>query len=156
MVEMDRYIVDDVVKRDKIVADIKRCRIGKNEILELTKDSRISEAFFGIGEVEKKNKEDWDNSYLDELSLVAVSEMFNKDYLLYLSEVAKYITNKNQKKEKNAKLIKGVVIIAIVLLFLVCAILFVTSKARKENTQLSVNSIALAENTYLCLVKVLS
>lgn len=156
MVDMNRYIVDGVVKRDRIVADIKRCKIGKNEILELNKDSRITEAYFGIGEVEKKNKEIWNSSYLDELSLVAVSEMFSMEYLLYLSEVANYISSENVKKEKHSKILKGVIIVAIVIVLLICAILFVTSKAKKGTGQLSVSSIALAENTYLCLIKVLS
>lgn len=130
MIDMNRYIIDDVVKRDRIIADIKRCKIGKNDILELNKDPRISEAYFGIGEVEKKNKEMWNSSYLDELSLAAVSEMFNIEYLLYLSEVANYISGKNSKKEKQGKIIKIVMIVAIVIILFVCAILFLTSEAK--------------------------
>ena len=34
MLDKSRYIVDGKVKRDRIVADIKRGRIDKNDILE--------------------------------------------------------------------------------------------------------------------------
>lgn len=155
MVEIDRYIVDGVVKRDRIVADIKRCKIGKNEILELDKDSRIAEAYFGIGELEKKDKEIWNSNYLDELSLVAVSESFSKEYLLYLSEVAQYIIEKKLHKENNNKKVKGIVVVIIVIILLFCIIFLFTSKVKKDNAQLSVNSNTIAENTYLYLVKVL-
>lgn len=152
MVDMNRYIVDGTVKRDKIVADIKRGKIGKSDIIELDKNHKISEAYFGEGELKKQDKSTWNNRYLDELSLVAVSESFSKDYLLYLNEVAQYVIDKRRHKERNNKIVKGLLIAALLIVFV---ILFIALKSKKETANLSMNSIAIAENTYLCLIKVL-
>lgn len=121
---MDRYIVDGEVKRDRIVTDIVRGKIGESEILELDKDPRISNAYFGIGAFGKKDKDLWNDKYLDELSLVSVSESFCKEYLLYLNEVTQYIISNEQKKVKQRRMV-GVPVILVVFIFLICAIWFI-------------------------------
>lgn len=151
---MNRYIVDGKVKRDRIVADIKRGRINKNDILELDKNPSIREEYFEGEKLKKVEKSSWTNKYLDELSLVSVSESFGKDYLLYLCDVAEYVIASEEKKEKTNRLIKGVIIGAVIVLIIVMAIAIIASKTRKDTV--SVTSIALAQDTYLCLVKVLS
>ena len=156
MVDIKKYIVDSTVKRDRIVSDIKRGRISKSDIIELSHNPEIKSAYFGDTNLEKIDRDLWDETYLDEISLAAVSETFCEEYLLYLNEVAQYVIAKNNKKEKNNKIIKGIVIGGIIILLIILAIAFIISKARKNTVNYSVSSIALAENTYLCLVKVLS
>ena len=154
MLDKSRYIVDGKVKRDRIVADIKRGRIDKNDILELDKIPEVREEYFEGEKLKKIDKSYWNNKYLDELSLVSVSESFGKEYLLYLRDVAEYVIASEEKKESTNKLIKGLLIGAVIVLLIILAIAFLGSKAKKETV--SVASVQLAQNTYLCLVKVLN
>ena len=103
MFNISRYIEKGYVKRDRIVADIKKCRISKNDIFELDKNPEVSSAYFATGKFKKHDRSEWDEDYLDELSLAAVSEEFNKEYLLYLSDVAYYVADLRQKKERKIK-----------------------------------------------------
>lgn len=155
MIDLKRYVVDGDVKRDRIVADITRGRIQKADIIELDRNPTISEAYFGEDSFIKQDKSTWSDKYLDELSLVAVSEAFGKEYLLYLNEVAKFVIENDNKREKRNKIIKGIILGGIVVVLIVIAILFTTSKVKKDTTALSVTSIEVAQNTYLCLAKVL-
>lgn len=155
MVDMNRYVVGGTVKRDRIVTDITRGRIQKSDIIELDRNPIISGAYFGENAFVKQDKSTWSEKYLDELSLVVVSEAFGKEYLLYLNEVAQFVIDKEKKKEKINKLIKGGVIGGIVVVLIVIAIMFMTSKEKKDTIALSVSSVEVAQNTYLCLVKVL-
>lgn len=154
MLDKSRYIVDGKVKRDRIVADIKRGRIDKNDIMELDKIPEVREEYFEGEKLRKIDKSSWNNKYLDELSLVSVSESFGKEYLLYLSDVAEYVITSEKKKENTNKLIKGLLIIAVIMLLIILAIAFLGSKTKKETV--SVASVQLTQNTYLCLVKVLN
>lgn len=154
MLDKSRYIVDGKVKRDRIVADIKRGRIDKNDIMELDKIPEVREEYFESEKLRKIDKSSWNNKYLDELSLVSVSESFGKEYLLYLSDVAEYVIASEKKKESTNKLIKGLVIIAVIILLIILAIAFWGAKAKNETV--SVTSIQLAKNTYLFLMKVLN
>lgn len=155
MIDINRYIVDGSVKRDRIVSDVKRGRISKNEIIELDQNKEIKAAYFGNANLEKIDRNLWNESYLDELSLAAVSETFCGEYLLYLYEVAQYVMTKNKKKERGNKILKEVLAGALVILLIILAVVLIVSKAKKETVNYSVRSIALAKNTYLCLVKVL-
>lgn len=155
MVDMNRYVLDGTVKRDRIVADITRGRIQKSDIIVLDRNPVISGAYFGDDTFVKQDKSTWSEKYLDELSLVAVSEAFGKEYLLYLNEVAQFVIEKEKKKEKKNKIIKGVFIGGIVVVLIVIAIMFMILKLKKDTTELSVISAEVAQNTYLCLVKVL-
>ena len=117
MVDLSRYIVDGNVKRDKIVADVKRGRLSVADIKELDQNADISGSYFGEA-ISLKDKSLWDDKYLDELALASVGEVYNKDYLLKLKEVADYIISKNTEKERKAKIIKlgitGVVIVTVI------------------------------------------
>lgn len=155
MVDINKYIVDGSVKRDRIVSDIKRGRISKNDIIDLSKNPDIKAAYFGNANLEKIDRNLWNESYLDEISLAAVSETFCEEYLLYLNEVAQYVIAKSSKKEQNNRAIKRMIIGGGIILLLILAVTLITSKAKKNTINYSVSSIALAENTYLCLVKVL-
>lgn len=145
MLDKSRYIVDGKVKRDRIVADIKRGRIDKNDILELDKIPEVREEYFEGKKLNKIDKSSWNNKYLDELSLVSVSESFGKEYLLYLRDVAEYVIACEEKKESTNKLIKGLLIGAVIVLLIILAIAFFGSKAKKETV--SVTSAQLAQDT---------
>lgn len=154
MFNISRYIEKGYVKRDRIVADIKKCRISKNDIFELDKNPEVSSAYFATGKFKKHDRSEWDEDYLDELSLAAVSEEFNKEYLLYLSDVAYYVADLRQKKERKIKIWRKMLIVVIAIAFLCIAVVSIL-RTRRETTQLAINSIAVGENMYLCLIKIL-
>lgn len=156
MVDVKKYIIDGEVKRDRIVADIKRRRISAVEITELDKNEKIRSAYFGGEYIYKKSKDKWNGDYLDRLSLVSVSEAFNKEYMLFLNEVAEFVANKDKKKENTNKAVRAILCVIIVALLIAAAIMFFTAKAKMNRVALSVSTIALTQNTYLCLVKILS
>lgn len=153
MVDINKYIVDGAVKRDRIVSDIKRGRISKRDIIELSHNSEIKAAYFGDTNLEKIDRNLWNETYLDEISLAAVSETFCEEYLLYLNDVAQYVIAMSNKKEQNNKIIKGIVIGGIIVLLIILAIAFIASKVKRNAVDYSASGIALAENTYNCLVK---
>lgn len=130
MTDTKKYIVDGKVKRDIIVADVKRGRITKEDVLELDRNPKIKDAYFGPTFFEKCSQADWDNDYLDELALMAVSEVFNKEYLLYLSDVATFVIKINEKKQQKSSIFKGLITVAVVVLLIICAIVFFTSKSK--------------------------
>lgn len=155
MFNISRYIEKGSVKRDRIVADIKKCRISKNDIFELDKNPEISSAYFATRKFKKQDRSEWDEDYLDELSLAAVSEEFNKEYLLYLSEVACYVADQKQKKERKNKIWRKM-IIAVIVIAVLCIAVVSALRTRREAAQLAINSIAVGENMYLCLIKILN
>ena len=121
MVEMDKYIDEGKVKRDKIVADVKRGRLSKEDIKQLDSNEIIRSSYFG-DVFSTKDKKEWNEKYLDELSLAAVSEVFNKEYLIKLHEIANYVIDNKKKKENIDKIIRlcvcgfaAVVLIALIL-----------------------------------------
>jgi len=121
MLDVDRYIENGKVKRDRIVTDIIMGKIDESDIIELDKDERISKTYFGFGRFEKCDKNKWDKEYLDKLSLASVSESFNKEYLLHLNEVARFVMKKKTDEKKNRKIIKysAVILILIVICFFI-------------------------------------
>lgn len=141
MTDFNKYIIDGEVKRDRIVADIKRGRITENEILELDKKQQIKEAYFGPHNFERLDSLKWDNNYLDELALAAVSEVFNKEYLVFLCEVASFV---KEKQEQKSKISKGIIIAVFVFILLAFAILFLKSKSQIESGGISFSSVTLA------------
>ena len=68
MVDINKYIVDGAVKRDRIVSDIKRGRISKRDIIELSHNPEIKAAYFGDTNLEKIDRNLWNETYLDEIS----------------------------------------------------------------------------------------
>lgn len=154
MFDMNNYIVDGKVKREKIVADIKRGRINRNDILELDKNPMVRNEYFESKKLRKAEKSSWTKKYLDELSLMSVSELFDKEYLLYLNDVAEYIIANEKKKEQTDKMVKGVVIGIVIIVIIVIATIIIASKTKKVT--ISATTFNIAQNTYLCLMKVLS
>lgn len=130
MIDISRYIVDGSVKRDRIVSDIKRGRISQNDIIELNQHKEIKAAYFGNTNLEKIDKNLWNERYLDELSLASVSETFCLEYLLYLNDVAQYVMSKDKKKERDNKIFRGVLVGALVILLIILSVAFIASKAK--------------------------
>jgi len=130
MIDINRYIVDGSVKRDRIVSDVKRGRISKNEIIELDQNKEIKAAYFGNTNLEKVNRNLWNESYLDELSLAAVSETFCREYLLYLNEVAQYVMAKDKEKECDNKILKEVLVGALIVLLIILVSIVLLQRTR--------------------------
>ena len=129
MLDINRYIEQGKVKRDRIVTDIIMGKINESNILELDKDDRISKAYFGDEKFEKTDKNQWDRKYLDKLSLASVSESFNKEYLLHLNEVARFVMKNKINDRANDKTPKSSGLIVIIL-FIVIFLFYIFSKIK--------------------------
>lgn len=129
MLDINRYIENGKVKRDRIVTDIIMGEIDESDIIELDKNEKISKAYFGTGRFEKLDKNEWDRKYLDKLSLASVSESFNKEYLLYLNEVARFVMKNKINERANNKMPKGSGV-AVIILCIVFFIFYIASKIR--------------------------
>jgi hypothetical protein len=107
----NEYVINGEVQRDRIALDIKYRRIGGAEIESLCNNLQINSSFIGSVYNDKKPKQYWSKKYLDLLLCAVVAESFNRDYLLYLDEVADFVS-----KAKYKKVIKcGVVIILVII-----------------------------------------
>lgn len=113
----NEYIVNGDVQRDKIAMDIKYRRIRGSDIEGICNDPRISGSFIGSTYKDKKPKQYWNKAYLDLLSYAVVAESFNMDYLMYLDEVADFVSRATFKKVVIAGVIVILVIIAGVIVF---------------------------------------
>lgn len=109
--QIDDYIVDGIVARDKIAFDIKRRNLKRSEIEQIAADNRIKSSFLDASFSKKVPKEQWTKEYLDELSWIAIAECFNLDYMLYLDEVADFVT-----KAKFKKIVVGTVVVVLVII----------------------------------------
>lgn len=117
MVNIGKYIEDDRVMREKIAMDIKYGVISYKDIEVLLNDKRLESAFFGNGFSERIDKADWDKEYLDKLSYAVVAEAFNKDYLMYLYQVANYVNGR--KRKKKILIVSSVIIIAVAIMIFI-------------------------------------
>lgn len=108
---IDDYIVNGFVARNKIALDVKRRVISRAEIEQLVLDKRIQSAFLNETFGKKVPKKEWNKSYLNVLTNVAIAECFNRDYLLYLDEVADFVT-----KARIKKIILGAVVVVLVII----------------------------------------
>ena len=129
MLDINRYIENGKVKRDRIVADIIMGEIDESDILELDKDDRISKAYYENEKFERADKNEWDRKYLDKLSLASVSESFNKEYLLHLNEVARFVSKNKINDRANNKTPKSSGLIVIIL-FIVIFVFYIFSKTK--------------------------
>jgi len=114
----NEYIVDGDIRRDKIAMDIKYRRLKRYDIERLCSDTRISVSFSenGYNDKKKKPKWAWSESYLDWVSCAYIDDInFNRDYLLYLDEVADYVSR--------SKLVKRVIVGLIFLVLVVIIII---------------------------------
>lgn len=108
---LSEYFIDGNVDRAKIAMQIKYRKIKRDAIEELCADPRIKAAFRGTSFPNKRPKKEWNAEYLDLLSYVSVAGEFNRDYLLYLDEVAEYVSKVKYKKI----FIAGAVIILVII-----------------------------------------
>ncbi len=99
MFNVNNYIVDGTVSREKIVFDIERQLIVRDNIKTLTSHNTISQSFFGNGVLFKKDKQYWNKKYLTELQCAVVADCFNEEYLYHLCDVVEYIKNTKKKKQ---------------------------------------------------------
>ena len=113
----NNYIVNGEVARDKIAMDIKYRKLDKSSIEQLCRDPKITSAFRGSGYADKRPKREWNKDYLDRLSYAVVGESFNRDYLLYLDEVADFVSNAIFRKIIIASIIIVLVIITGVIVY---------------------------------------
>ena len=115
MVDKQRYFDGSRVKRETIAQDIRYRRLSHEDLLIIISDSEISAAFYGQSYEDKIPKNQWDEKYLEKLSYAVVSEAFNKDYLLYLEEVA----NSVSAQKNNSKIVIGGVVLVVAVVALV-------------------------------------
>ena len=120
----DDYIINGRVARNRIAIDITCRRISRSEIEQLVSDKRIQSAFLNETFDEKVPKKNWNRSYLDELTNAAIAECFNRDYLLYLDEVADFVT-----KAKFKKIILGAVVVVLVIIAGVVVLSYTVKKS---------------------------
>lgn len=108
---VDDYITNGKVARDKIAMDIKYRKISRDEIEELCKDQRITASFIGSSYSDKRPKQEWNKEYLGRLSCAVVGEAFNREYLLYLDEVAGFVSKAKLKRV----IVNGAVMILVII-----------------------------------------
>lgn len=98
MLNVDNYIINGAVAREKIVFDIERQLIVREDINILASNDMISESFFGKGVPFRKDEHCWGKEYLTELQCAVVADCFNEEYLYHLCDVVEHITNAKKKK----------------------------------------------------------
>lgn len=113
----NKYIVNGEVARDKIAMDIKYRKLDRFGIEELCKDPIVKNAFRGSAYTDKRPKREWNKEYLGRLSYAVVGEGFNRDYLLYLDEVADFVFKATFRKVIVAGVIVMLVIIAGIIVY---------------------------------------
>lgn len=97
MATIEKYITNSGVERSGIAVAVAQGAFSTEEIIVMCKDKRLKDAFLGEGYKNKLSKDKWNKDYVDELTCAAVAESFNRDYLLYLDEVSKYVREKEKK-----------------------------------------------------------
>ena len=120
MLNIETYIQDGSIKREKIALDIKRGVITKDDIKLLVSNAKIKESFFGNSANVKADRSEWTKEYLDKLSYASVADCFNEDYLYYLSDVANYVRTAKESKS-SPKLLIGIsaaVIVVVAIIFI--------------------------------------
>lgn len=127
MLNIETYIQDGTVKREKIALDIKRGVITKDDIKDLVSNAKIKESFFGNSSNVKANRSEWTKDYLDKLSYASVADCFNEDYLYYLSDVADYVRPSKQSKNSPKLLLIGISA-AVIVVVTIIVILVVKGK----------------------------
>ena len=119
MYNIDRYINNGRVIRNRIAEDVKTQKLSHSDLIDLMNNPDIKESLSGERFTDKVSKSAWNKEYLDKLALVAISETFNEDYLLYLDEVAQYVlANGKSSKARNDLLIILAAFAAIIVIIL--------------------------------------
>ena len=114
----DEYFTSNgTVDRAKIAMHVKTRKLTRVEIEQLCADPCIQAGFKGTTFSDKRPKSEWNKNYLHLLSYVVVAGPFNREYLLYLDEVAEYVSKAKFKKVVIAGVIVILVIIAGVIVY---------------------------------------
>lgn len=79
-----------------VAADIKTRKLTAMDIDKLVNEPIVQSAFFGDLAPLKQPKRKWSKKYLDELCIAPAFKCFNREYLLYLDEVAEYVSKKKR------------------------------------------------------------
>lgn len=95
----NKYVAKDgEVQRSEIALDVADLTLSRHDIIRLCSMSEVKKVFIGISYSKKEPQEKWNKEYLDKLVYASSVESFNKDYLLYLNDVAVYVMNGKKKK----------------------------------------------------------
>lgn len=119
---MKDYLRNGSISRSEIVNDIKNGTLEKQDIEELVSRENVMNSFIGSNYPNKVDKEHWTEQYLEKLVLASVAESFNKDYLFYLYDVAKYVRDNARKRKGSlsvAAIIAGVVLVVVIVLIVI-------------------------------------
>ena len=96
----NKYIENDKPIRARIVQDIIKSRL-KGSDLETIMENDIIKAHLSTEPfLEKKDKSAWTREYLEDLFYPSGPKYFSREFLLYLNEVAEYVTSKEPQKRK--------------------------------------------------------
>lgn len=122
MIDKHRYFDGNKIKRETIAMDIRYRRISHEDLMTIISDPKISADFYGNFYKDKIPKNQWDERYLEKLSYAVVSEGFNKDYLLYLEEVANTVST----QKNNTKIVVYGVMLVVAIVALIVVIVSLT------------------------------
>lgn len=92
---VEAYIHEGQIARNRIALDVRRRKLTGDRLEAVLCDSRIMAAFIGTSFEKKRPQEEWDESYLEQLSYMVIAESFNAEYLRYLDEVAAYVAQRS-------------------------------------------------------------
>ena len=134
MLDINRYIENGTIKREKIALDIKYGILSKEDIQLLIADDRIKASFIGTEYKGKKPKSEWNRQYLEELSFGVVSEGFNADYLWHLYEVKCYVNPTDKKSRKNNQIAKIIASVVAVIIIVVLVLIFTQGKKSNDDS----------------------
>lgn len=96
--QIDKYIDCGIVQTGKIANDVRYKKLSHKDILDILNDTRVRAAFIGTNLNHKKTSNEWNEEYLDELFGMASMTCFNEDYLLFLEEVSRYVSQKQRNR----------------------------------------------------------
>lgn len=113
MININTYVVNGKVDRTSIVHHVKNRVLTGDDLLEVIANPDVQAAFIGTNFSDKIDQSNWDKAYLDKLTLMAVGESFNKDYLVYLDKVAAFVMSKNKFETK--KLVNIVMVLLVLI-----------------------------------------
>lgn len=127
----ERYIVDGNVKQSTIATDIIYRQLTGLDVEHIASDPIVKQAFFGKLEPLKRPKSEWNRDYLNYLHCAVAAECFNREYLLYLDEVAEYVSKAKFRKV----VIAGIVIVLVIIAGIIVYIFMQNSSKADVDTQ---------------------
>jgi len=117
---IDKYIRDNGrLDRGRIAFDIIHRKIDRNAIEELVKYPEVISSFVDMGISYREPQNKWNKEYLNKLFDLSAIECFNRDFLLYLDEVAEYVNKSSSKKSSVKKGILGLIVIAVIIIIII-------------------------------------